>query len=617
MAMLPEVIAILALLACQAQSHLLQTESVRRNLIVEVGDAANQYSTAKPCSGNETSFMGCFLASSNAKDYPWGSPEIRYPADGSPWGVHLTGPYPDGTTYLVSWLTGAPTIGRNPAQPNTSSLITHAAVTPAQGGTETRFAGSIITYLRLYSDTTLANYSYLSPYIHHVILANLAPSTTYNYKVSCRNGSLAGNYSFKTLPKKTAGDGSSPYPLRIGIIGDVGQTRNSTATRDQVVSNNPQVVIHVGDNSYADNYHASNPDLNKAGGTNQQRWDSFNVLWEPLFSKVPVLNIPGNHEIESTGIKSTISLTTTSWSFPSNYPFQAYAARFPVPGSTPASFGNITANMFHSTVLGGVATLISINNYIAFQPGSPQYKWALSEFKKVNRTQTPWLFVQFHTSAYHTYTNHYKSMECFLSIWEPIFYQYGVDLVFNGHVHAYERTHPVYKYQKNTCGPIYVTVGDGGNLEGLYRDFVDDISSSAGKPRCELFTASGLSPAALYYQNPGGWSSSGPRPSNCPTMSFQPATGLEGGPPLMLLNTTAGQPLLGFCQSSQPLWSAWRDPSFGHAILDLISDTTARFRWYKNLVGLKVAVDDVVLERKDACVNRRRRQSRRARRILA
>lgn len=26
-----------------------------------------------------------------------------YPIDGSPWGIHITGPYPDGTTYLVSW----------------------------------------------------------------------------------------------------------------------------------------------------------------------------------------------------------------------------------------------------------------------------------------------------------------------------------------------------------------------------------------------------------------------------------------------------------------------------------------------------------------------------------
>ena len=47
--------------------------------------------------------------------------------------------------------------------------------------------------------------------------------------------------------------------------------------------------------------------------------------------------------------------------------------------------------------------------------------------------------------------------------------RYGVDLVLNGHVHAYERTHPMYKYKPDTCGPIYITIGDGGNVEGPYR----------------------------------------------------------------------------------------------------------------------------------------------------
>ncbi len=77
--------------------------------------------------------------------------------------------------------------------------------------------------------------------------------------------------------------------------------------------------------------------------------------------------------------------------------------------------------------------------------------------------------------------------------------QYGVDLVISGHVHAYERTHPMRNYQVranevgdagqrtsqtlhcssmdvdvpsqlDNCGPVYLTVGDGGNIEGPYRE---------------------------------------------------------------------------------------------------------------------------------------------------
>lgn len=38
---------------------------------------------------------------------------------------------------------------------------------------------------------------------------------------------------------------------------------------------------------------------------------------------------------------------------------------------------------------------------------------------------------------------------------------------FAGHVHAYERTHPVYDYNLDPCGAVHITIGDGGNSEGL------------------------------------------------------------------------------------------------------------------------------------------------------
>jgi len=43
-----------------------------------------------------------------------------------------------------------------------------------------------------------------------------------------------------------------------------------------------------------------------------------------------------------------------------------------------------------------------------------------------------------------------------------------VDIVFNGHVHAYERSHPVYHDELTPAsegGITYITIGDGGNRE--------------------------------------------------------------------------------------------------------------------------------------------------------
>ena len=50
----------------------------------------------------------------------------------------------------------------------------------------------------------------------------------------------------------------------------------------------------------------------------------------------------------------------------------------------------------------------------------------------------------------------------------------------------------------------------------------------------------------------------------CPTTTWQPAYGVGGGMPLVLLESTVNSSMpLGFCQSSQPLWSAYRDPRYG------------------------------------------------------
>lgn len=77
----------------------------------------------------------------------------------------------------------------------------------------------------------------------------------------------------------------------------------------------------------------------------------------------------------------------------------------------------------------------------------------------------------------------------------------------------------------------------------------------------------GLDPNAIAASKPGGWGPSyqlQAQQPNCPTLTFQPASGVAGGMPLVLSNTTApGQEPVGFCQSSQPLWSAYRDPRWG------------------------------------------------------
>nr|KAJ0227983.1 hypothetical protein LSAT_V11C100007280 [Lactuca sativa] len=115
---------------------------------------------------------------------------------------------------------------------------------------------------------------------------------------------------------------------------------------------------------------------------------------------------------------------------------------------------------------------------------TPQYKWVMSELPKVNRSETPWLIVVMHCPLYSSYVHHYMEGETMRVMYEQYFVQYKVDVVFSGHIHAYERTERVsniaYNIENRLCtprkdrfAPVYITIGDGGNQEGLLYEMID------------------------------------------------------------------------------------------------------------------------------------------------
>lgn len=71
---------------------------------------------------------------------------------------------------------------------------------------------------------------------------------------------------------------------------------------------------------------------------------------------------------------------------------------------------------------------------------TPQYRWLEEELLKVDRNETPWLIVLVHSPWYNSYNYHFMEGETMRVMFESWFVQYKVDLVFSGHVHAYERS---------------------------------------------------------------------------------------------------------------------------------------------------------------------------------
>jgi hypothetical protein len=67
--------------------------------------------------------------------------------------------------------------------------------------------------------------------------------------------------------------------------------------------------------------------------------------------------------------------------------------------------------------------------------------WLQKELASVDRKQTPWLIVLFHSPWYNSnLQDHYMEGETMRVQFEAWFVKAKVDIVFSGHVHAYERT---------------------------------------------------------------------------------------------------------------------------------------------------------------------------------
>ncbi|XP_010527678.1 PREDICTED: purple acid phosphatase 22-like [Tarenaya hassleriana] len=275
--------------------------------------------------------------------------------------------------------------------------------------------------------TSYKYFFYSSDKIHHVTIGPLQPNSTYYY----RCGGRGPEFSFKTPP--------SDFPVDFAIVGDLGQTEWTVATLSQIDSKDYDVFLLPGDLSYAD--------------TQQPMWDSFGRLVEPQASRRPWMVTEGNHEIE---IFPIIEPT----------PFKSYNARWLMPFAESGS----SSNLYYSFDVSGVH-VVMLGSYTDFNSDSDQFRWLENDLGKVDRKTTPWVVVLLHAPWYNTNTAHQGEGESMRNSMEELLYNSRVDVVFAGHVHAYERFTRIYDNKADPCGPIYITIGDGGNREGLALEF--------------------------------------------------------------------------------------------------------------------------------------------------
>lgn len=265
--------------------------------------------------------------------------------------------------------------------------------------------------------------------IHKVTLTGLEPGSPYFYSVTAaadeHESVESGTLTFQTAPAQEG-------PISFAVIGDT-ETRPFINDRlaKLVWGERPNFGVIVGDltdEGYQDNKW-------------QYNYEFFAGMGQVL-SRVNFFMTPGNSEKDG-------------------YWFSRY---FDYPGGRDYykfSYGNADFFVLNSNLPN-----------IPILPGTAMYDWLE---KELAASQAQWKFVTLHYAPFSSDENDYgdtwrtksKSGDAFVRGAVPLFEKYGVDIVFYGHLHCYERSWPVRENKVvEQSGVIYVmSGGGGGNLE--------------------------------------------------------------------------------------------------------------------------------------------------------
>jgi hypothetical protein len=340
---------------------------------------------------------------------------------------------------------------------------------------------------------------YYSSYYHHVVISGLEPSTTYYYRPVVQatahafdkykllrvrdeeeGGGSAGDDELSKLellhdfeeavedevsgsahdrrqsrwlmewgpydgshrecpsPDRIRSFRTAPVPgnqtvVNLAVCGDVGQFPHSEELVTRMLRSRDEIdaMILAGDVAYASLDH--------------RRWDTFLDFLDdyPIAERVPLMLVPGNHDIEKQENDTEI--------------FLAYENRFRMPRVRPPILGKFDGppglmnmdhapyplpyewgNAYYAFTYGSVR-VVMISSYSSMEPNSTQYPWIVSELTSVDRTVTPWVVAVLHTPLYNTFSVHQRDLQIVAARQhlEPLFVAHRVNVVFTGTFRKY------------------------------------------------------------------------------------------------------------------------------------------------------------------------------------
>jgi predicted phosphodiesterase len=241
---------------------------------------------------------------------------------------------------------------------------------------------------------------------HEVRLMGLEPYTAYYYRVD----------GGQTATFRTAAD-TDQTAFRYVVFGDTrGSSSIHRAIVKQIVKSSPDFVIHTGDLVES--------------GRSKSEWDRFFQIEAPLLGMAPFFPTLGNHEDHDP--KRLGSHYLDIFHLPGNELWYAF------------DYGNARFICLK-------ADGYPVNEYF---PDEEQLAWLEGQLAA---NDAPWLFVYFHIGVFTSREDGFLELGLRERL-VPLFERYGVDAVFMGHHHSYERV--------IVNGVTYIVTAGGG--AGLY-----------------------------------------------------------------------------------------------------------------------------------------------------
>jgi len=302
---------------------------------------------------------------------------------------------------------------------------------------------------------------------------------------------LGGKVVQEAKVRTRASAGKAVKFVMVGDLANGGKEQNAIAF--QISRTNPEFLVALGDLVYS------------AGRVSQYMhhfWTTYNnppatgpKTGAPLMKSIPFYPVIGNHDADAVKLQDTPDALGAFYFFhgplngpglgPWNTPLgkdAKVAAAFRA-GAGP----NYPALSIYSFDCGAAHfVMLDTNGYntASFLQLVPWLEKDLRDSKQ------PWKFICMHAPAFHTSPQHYTEQK--MRLLEPVFAAHGVDVVFAGHVHNYQRSKPL----RFTPNPPKRDARGRVNGDFVFDEEFDGVTKTVPKGIIHVVTGGGG--ASLY-----------------------------------------------------------------------------------------------------------------------